>query len=95
MNGIEITPIDIKIALEESLKLQSHYAGLSNQYDGGERMTFDTVEDWIGKLIEIGTLPRIFIRTPIGSIDNVLKHLENERTTGPKPYIINPPNQAF
>lgn len=36
-------------ALEESVKLQSHYATLLNQYDGGERMTF-TVDSWLQRL---------------------------------------------
>lgn len=37
-------------ALEESLKLQSHYAGLLNSYDSGERLTFSTVEQWLNRL---------------------------------------------
>jgi hypothetical protein len=37
-------------ALEESLKLQSHYATLLNQHDGGERMVFADVNAWIKRL---------------------------------------------
>jgi len=37
-------------ALKESLKLQSHYAGLLNMYDNGRRMQFDTTEKWINRL---------------------------------------------
>lgn len=40
-------------ALKESLKLQSHYAILLNKYDGGQRMTFDSVEHWLKRLREI------------------------------------------
>lgn len=44
-------------ALQESVKLQSHYAKLLNMHDGGERLAFDTPEEWIGRLIEIGRIP--------------------------------------
>lgn len=39
-------------ALEKSVKLQSHYAGLLNQYDGGERMVFESADDWVKRLFE-------------------------------------------
>lgn len=39
-----------KAALAESLKLQSHYAGLLNQYDGGKRIQFSGVEQWLERL---------------------------------------------
>jgi len=45
------------LALEESLKLQSHYAKLLNQYDGEERRGFGSAEAWIKRLREVGTLP--------------------------------------
>lgn len=38
--------------LEESVKLQSHYAELLNMHDGGERMVF-TKETWIERLKEL------------------------------------------
>ena len=37
-------------ALEESVKLQSHYANLLNFHDGGSRMEFVSVLDWIVRL---------------------------------------------
>lgn len=37
-------------ALERSLEVQSHYARLLNDYDGGERMTFNSAEAWIERL---------------------------------------------
>lgn len=40
-------------ALDESVKLQSHYARLLNQYDGGERMTFESGRTWIERLVEL------------------------------------------
>jgi hypothetical protein len=43
-------------ALEESVKLQSHYASLLNQYDGGERMRFATAHEWIDRLIKTGKI---------------------------------------
>ncbi len=38
------------IALEESLKLQAHYAMLLNQYDGGQRIIFKSVSEWLDRL---------------------------------------------
>lgn len=40
---------ELRQALEESVKLQSHYAGLLNMHDGGQRMTF-TVDSWLARL---------------------------------------------
>jgi len=48
---------DLYVALRESVKLQSHYAGLLNGYDRGERRPFSTPEAWITRLREIGDLP--------------------------------------
>ena len=44
---------ELSVALAESLKLQSHYATLLNQYDGGRRMTFQTVCSWLKRLREM------------------------------------------
>lgn len=44
----------LTIALEQSLKLQSHYANLLNMYDGGERLTFPGIQEWFDRLEEIG-----------------------------------------
>lgn len=49
---------ELRAALAESLKLQSHYATLLNGWDGGERRGFPDVEAWIARLREIGTLPK-------------------------------------
>lgn len=48
-------------ALEESVKVQSHYAGLLNDYesgehDGGRHLQFANADAWIARLREIGTL---------------------------------------
>lgn len=40
-------------ALTESLKLQSHYAKLLNDYDGGKRMRFADNEAWMARLAEL------------------------------------------
>ena len=40
----------LEFALKASVSLQSHYAGLLNQYDGGERIEFHDAADWIGRL---------------------------------------------
>jgi hypothetical protein len=40
----------LEIALEESVKLQSHYAKLLNMHDGGRRMQFAGSKEWIDRL---------------------------------------------
>ena len=37
-------------SLKESVKLQSHYANLLNMHDGGERMIFKNIDEWIERL---------------------------------------------
>jgi hypothetical protein len=36
--------------LEESVKLQGHYAGLLNMYDDGKRLIFKNAEEWLQRL---------------------------------------------
>ena len=43
-----------KEALEKSVKLQSHYAGLLNSYDRGERLTFANADQWLERLQKLG-----------------------------------------
>jgi hypothetical protein len=43
-------------ALEESVKLQSHYAGIMNNHDGGARLQFANAEAWIARLRVTGAL---------------------------------------
>jgi hypothetical protein len=43
----------IEKALEESVKLQSHYAHLLNIWDGGQRMQFANSDAWIRRLEDI------------------------------------------
>lgn len=50
------TESDLEKALAESVKLQSHYAGLLNEYDGGKRLQFDSHAAWMNRLLETGTL---------------------------------------
>jgi hypothetical protein len=42
-------------ALVESVKLQSHYAGLLNQYDGGKRLQFRSGQEWIERINQTNT----------------------------------------
>lgn len=42
-------------ALEESVKLQNHYAGLLNQYDGGARMRFWSAQEWLARLAALAS----------------------------------------
>ena len=37
-------------ALRESVMLQSHYAGLLNMHDGGERIICSSAEEWLARL---------------------------------------------
>ena len=40
-------------ALEQSVEMQSHYAALLNEIDGGVRFTFRSADEWIVRLREI------------------------------------------
>lgn len=42
----------LKKALAESVRLQSHYATLLNQYDGGERLVFKNAREWLERLVK-------------------------------------------
>lgn len=44
---------ELERALEESVKLQSYYAGRLNMYDGGERLIFKDASSWKERLNEI------------------------------------------
>lgn len=39
----------LRAALDESIRLQSHYAALLNDYDGGERMRLNS-DTWLSRL---------------------------------------------
>lgn len=41
---------ELERALEESVKLQSHYAELLNNYDSGERLIFKDAYEWLRRL---------------------------------------------
>jgi len=43
-------------ALEESVKLQSHYAGILNDYDGGKRLQFADAQAWLDRLTALSKL---------------------------------------
>ncbi len=45
------------VALRELVQLQSHYAKLLNQYDGGLRTSFGSAQEWLDRLGELGTIP--------------------------------------
>lgn len=42
--------VPLRDALEESVRLQSHYAQLLNDYDGGHRIVFKDAADWRQRL---------------------------------------------
>ena len=45
---------ELMLALSESVKLQSLYALLLNMHDGGERLQFSCVAEWIERLKKVG-----------------------------------------
>jgi hypothetical protein len=51
---VGISRAELINALQCSVGLQSHYAELLNMHDAGERMKFETVEQWIGRLRQVG-----------------------------------------
>ena len=42
--------VALREALDQSVRLQSHYAKLLNDYDGGKRLSFATTADWMQRL---------------------------------------------
>jgi hypothetical protein len=44
---------ELEYALEESVKLQSHYAKLLNMYDNGKRIEFPDAKSWLMRLREL------------------------------------------
>ncbi len=52
------TKPQLKKALEESIKLQAHYAKLLNMYDGGFRLIFPDIHSWIARLMYTGTIKK-------------------------------------
>ena len=52
----EVVLSQVKVALTESVKLQTHYAGLLNAYDGGGRVEFSSADAWIKRLKELGKI---------------------------------------
>ena len=46
----------LEIALSESVKIQSHYAVLLNMYDGGKRLEFKNIQEWMDRLAKVGIL---------------------------------------
>jgi hypothetical protein len=47
----------LRTGLSESLQLQRHYATLLNTWDGGQRITFDSVDKWLERLDTIRKEP--------------------------------------
>jgi hypothetical protein len=43
----------LRAALDASVKLQSHYAMLLNDWDGGERMRFESSAAWMERLAKV------------------------------------------
>lgn len=49
----KFTSEELYDALVQSVELQSHYAALLNQYDGGRRSIFASVDAWIQRLRDL------------------------------------------
>ena len=43
----------MRAALDESVKLQAHYAVSLNTWDGGERIVFKTTDEWLARLDDL------------------------------------------
>jgi hypothetical protein len=54
----DATPEELRLALEELVRLQANYAKLLNGWDGGKRHPFSNAEEWIARLRETGTLKK-------------------------------------
>ena len=60
--ALRLRIVELQRALEESVKLQSHYASLLNQYDGGLRLGFGSADAWIARL---RTLKQTYTQTDL------------------------------
>jgi hypothetical protein len=89
---------DLYVALRESVELQSHYAGLLNQYDGGQRRRFATPEAWIGRLREIGSMPNDPNQVRDGRLSGDERSMSPWRRMTPEEYArdftLFPPHRA-
>lgn len=47
---LELRIAILENALKISIRLQSHYAKLLNMYDGGERMEFRDISQWLDRI---------------------------------------------
>jgi hypothetical protein len=47
----------LRTALDESVRLQVHYAHLLNDYDGGRRLLFANADAWIARLVQTRAVP--------------------------------------
>lgn len=52
-NIVGVSRRELLAALQESLGLQAHYAELLNIHDGGRRLVFRSVSEWIHRLREV------------------------------------------
>ncbi len=52
-------PATLRIALQQSVSLQAHYARLLNMHDGGQRMIFETSEALVERLRKIGRFDNV------------------------------------
>lgn len=48
-------------ALEESVKLQAHYARSLNDHDGGQRMAFESAAAWLERLATLARVQRVVL----------------------------------
>lgn len=46
---------ELRLALDELVKLQAHYAELLNMHDGGKRRSFRTADEWMARLRELSS----------------------------------------
>ena len=54
---------ELRRALKRSLRLQAHYAMLLNMYDGGQRMIFTEIDQWLARLREVDERVRMAAAT--------------------------------
>lgn len=59
----------LRFALDQSVRLQSHYAKLLNQYDGGRRHVFKSSDEWLARLREMESEVKAVIETGFAELD--------------------------
>lgn len=78
---------EIRLALEKSIELQSHYAKLLNQFDGGERLLFVNADAWLKRLPTVKAFVQLGLLRERG--------MEEQQNNMPECYALGDRGKAY